>query len=787
MRVLEISDTDQAAAWAGKWFVRWGAEVIRVSAPSHAPANRAAEIALHGGKTRVRLDRSTPDGRGTLGRLAQEADVIVSDLRPRDLDAIEFDSLGGTRTRARVAVTPFGRTGPYRDDEATAGTLLAIGGYTHLSGDPGRTPLTMPGPFPYVQAGTLAYSVALASVLGTDGCATVDLSIFETMATLHQFTDIMWQMDGVVRSRHGNRWENLCPTTMLRARDGWVAVNVLQQFWPSFALWVGGVELESDPDLALNAGRMARRDEVEAISEAFFSQQSARDVFREGQEKWRVPIGYVQSFADMRADPQLESRGFWRGIEAGPDVEMPDTEGIVLPGSAFQFAGDQHAPERPLRPVVDGVESVDWQDATPPLAGGHASKQRPLEGIRVLDFTRIWSGPLATRFLADLGADVLRIEAPDGRGPAVVPRGAGGYYPNGDPGEKPYNRQALNNKLMRNKRSLAIDLKSPEGKRAVLRLVADADIVAENFSARAMPSLGLDYEALSARNPRLIFLTMPSFGSRGPYRDYVGLGPSIEPISGLTALMGYSQNEPRVTAMAITDAASGVCGLSAVLTALWQRELTGKGTLLDLSQSEAMAAFLAEEMVASQLSEREPERLGNGASNAAPYGVYRCQGEDDWIAIGCMTDAQWAALAQLAGRGWDADSRYVTAAGRIAERAALDETIEAWAVGEEKRALARRLQAAGVAAAPVQSAPEWLSDPHLQARGYFTSLETPDAGRYDSDGLPMTIDGARGYESWTGAPALGGHNPEALRSAGYTDAEIANLAAQGVIVDRPPV
>lgn len=125
MRVLEISDADQAAAWAGKWFTRWGAEVIRVSS-SRGAGTRAAEIALHGGKTRVVVDWATPEGRDVLVRLAREADVVLSDLRPRDLDAIAFDTLGGERTRARVAITPFGRTGPYRDDEATAGTLLAI-------------------------------------------------------------------------------------------------------------------------------------------------------------------------------------------------------------------------------------------------------------------------------------------------------------------------------------------------------------------------------------------------------------------------------------------------------------------------------------------------------------------------------------------------------------------------------------------------------------------------------------------------------------------------------------
>lgn len=785
MRVLEISDTDQAAAWAGKWFVRWGAEVIRATSLLSTASDRAAEIAFHGGKTRVRIDRARAGDRDALARLAVDADIVIADLAPRELDAIGFDSLGGERTRARVAITPFGRTGPYRDFEATAATILAFGGYTHLSGDPGRVPLTMPGPYPYAQAGTLAYSVALASALGTSECATVDLSVLETIATLHQFTDVMWLTNGAIRSRHGNRWENSATNSMLRTRDGWIAMCIGENFWSPFALWVGGVEFESNPNFAQNALRVARIEEVEAVIADAFQKGTSRDLFLEGQETWRVPVGDLQSFAQMREDPQLISRQFWRGIEVeegGPN----DLVRVVVPGSAFQIAGEPPPPERPPRPLRDDLESVGWQDAEPPLRGGKASGHRPLEGVRVLDFTRVWSGPLAARFLADLGADVLRVEAPDGRGPAVVQRGAGGYYPDGDPGEKPYNRQALNNKLMRNKRSLAVDLKTAEGREAVLRLVATADIVVENFSARAMPSLGLDYGVLSTHNPRLIFLSMPAFGSKGPYRDYVGLGPSIEPLSGLTAMMGYSQDEPRVTAQALTDAAAGVCGLSAVMTALWRRERTGKGAFLDLSQSEAMAAFFAEEFVVSQLSGREPERLGNGVPDAAPYGVYRCLGEDQWISISCVTDAQWVALARLAGHGWETDGRYRTVEGRLASRPALDDVIEAWTSTEDKRALADRLQAVGVAAAPVQSAPEWLADPQLEARKYFASLETPDVGRYRTDGLPMVIDGARRYDGWVGAPALGADNVETLRFAGYTDAEIADLAANGVIVDRPP-
>ncbi len=778
MRVLEISDTEEAASFAGHLFARWGAEVLRVESPSRAPVREAADMAWHGGKGRWRCDWRSAAGLDALREAAGEADIVLADLRPRDLDALGFDALGGGGPRARVAITPFGRIGPYRDHEATRTTLLALGGYTHLSGDPGRAPLTMPGAYPHAQAGTLAYTAGLALALRGESAATVDVSVFETLATLHQFTDVMWA-GGQVRSRHGNRWENLAPTTMLPCADGWVAMNILQQFWPSFALWIGG-GLAEDERLALNAGRMAHRDELEAAVARYFEPRRAVDLFREGQEVWRVPVGYAQSLGQVLEDPQLTGRGFWRPVE-GPGRR------VLVPGSAFQFAGEQPPEERAPSTPSEGLQAPAWRSARREVPAGDAPPHRPLEGVRVLDFTRIWSGPLATRFLADLGAEVIKVEAPNGRGPASVPPGSPGYFPDGDPGERPYNRQGLTNKFNRNKQSLAVDLKTPEGVEVVRRLVDRSDVLVENFSARAMPSLGLGHEALRERNPRLVYVAMPAFGLGGPYRDYVGLGPSIEPLSGLTALMGYGPDEPRLTAQAITDAASGVTATAAVLTALWRREQTGRGALVDLSQSEAMAAYLAQEVVERQLSGREPERLGNASAYHAPQGVYRCAGDDVWLALSAPSEVTWAALAAVAGRGWDVDPRFSTARERLAHRAALDEAIEAWTCEQERAALVARLLGAGVAAAPVNSAPEWLADPHLLAEGYFATLHAPDVGDYRTDGLPLRFDGHRDYSTWRGAVGLGQDNAAVLRLAGYSDEEAADLAARGIVTDRPTV
>ena len=197
----------------------------------------------------------------------------------------------------------------------------------------------------------------------------------------------------------------------------------------------------------------------------------------------------------------------------------------------------------------------------------------PLRGVRILDLTHVWAGPLGTRIVADLGATVVKVENPMGRGPREFRGGLpiGGWL-GGEPPKEPWNVNAVFVKLQRNKQSVAIDLKSEAGRDTFLDLVGAADVVMENFSARAMPSLGLGYEQLAAVNPRIIYLTMPGFGKTGPYRDRVAFGPSVEPMSGLTTVMGYGPDEPRNTAMALMDPITAVSATTAVVDALRRRE-----------------------------------------------------------------------------------------------------------------------------------------------------------------------------------------------------------------------
>ncbi|MFV2089796.1 MAG: CaiB/BaiF CoA transferase family protein, partial [Pseudomonadales bacterium] len=272
--------------------------------------------------------------------------------------------------------------------------------------------------------------------------------------------------------------------------------------------------------------------------------------------------------------------------------------------------------------------------------------RQPLQGVRIVDLTHVWAGPLATRMLGDLGADIVKVEAPLARGSATVPAIGQGLWVGGEAGEDSWNRQSLFTKLNRSKRGVCVDLKVASGRETLLELIRVADVVIENFSANALERLGLGYETLSSINPDIIYVSMPGYGSSGPYSGLTAFGPSVEPMTGLGALMGYSKNEPRNTAMALVDAIGGVSGASAVVTALNHRKDTGRGGCIELSLHEAGVSFFGDFLVDHQLG-AQCEPMGNAHPGYAPHGIYPSRGDDEWIAIACPSQETWRNLRSL--------------------------------------------------------------------------------------------------------------------------------------------
>ncbi len=417
--------------------------------------------------------------------------------------------------------------------------------------------------------------------------------------------------------------------------------------------------------------------------------------------------------------------------------------------------------------------------------------ERPmaLEGVRVLDLSRVWAGPLAARILGDLGADVIRVEATWSRGQqAVIADYAArtGRYPNGQAGERPWNREGMFNKFNRNKRAITLQLDTPAGKAIFERLVRKADVVLENYSPRVMPQLGLGYERLSQLNPGIIYIGMPGFGWTGPARDWVALGTMIEPAAGLSSLMGYADGGPYKSGVAWADPVAALHAAAAITIALWDRaaDPEQRGQAIELAQIEGMIDFIGEEVLAAQVRGADAPRRGNRHPFYSPQGCYPCGGEDRWIAISVTSDAEWQTLCDSAG--FEQRLASLRLDERLAARDDIDAAISDWTAHQDHVELMRRLQAAGIAAVAVFDAKELVENEHLAARGFYVPIAHPDAGTFVFPGLPAHLS-VTPASYRRPAPGLGEHNREILSGMlGLSDDELSELQAAGVIADRPP-
>jgi crotonobetainyl-CoA:carnitine CoA-transferase CaiB-like acyl-CoA transferase len=402
----------------------------------------------------------------------------------------------------------------------------------------------------------------------------------------------------------------------------------------------------------------------------------------------------------------------------------------------------------------------------------------PLGGVRILDLTHVWAGPLSTRILADFGAQVVKIEAAHGRGPREGWSTPMGGWIGGEAGDEPWNRNAIFVKLARNSQSVCLDLKHESGVETFLELVKEADVVIENFSARAMPGLGLDYSVLKSVNPGIIYVTMPGFGTYGPYRDRVAFGPTVEPMSGITNIMGYSKDEPRNTAMALVDAITAVSATAAVVTALRQRQQTGQGQYVEMSLHECGVSFSGPWLIEKQLG-GQIEPIGNRHPQMAPHGVYRCMGEDEWLALACSNDDEWLALCSLVGNNLDPAA---SLDWRRENHDLIDEKISNWTIKRTKLQAAIELQKAGVCAGPVNTTPDMTADEQVIDRGFFVPLD----GGVPMPGNPVKMSGSSSAD-WKPCPRLGADNAQILKDwLGYSDSRIDGLVQSGVLNDKPP-
>jgi benzylsuccinate CoA-transferase BbsF subunit len=397
------------------------------------------------------------------------------------------------------------------------------------------------------------------------------------------------------------------------------------------------------------------------------------------------------------------------------------------------------------------------------------------EGVRVLELGAGAAGPVATRYFADHGAEVVKVESaarPDFMRLVAWRRD--------DPGG--LDAQPLYVLTNANKRNVAIDLSRPEGVELVRRLVDWADVVAENFSPKAMAKWGLDYESLRRRKPDLVMVSSCLFGQTGPERHYPGFGGQGSAIAGFNHLTGWPDREALGPHGTITDSLSPRYVACLVAAALLHRERTGEGQYLDVSQIETGVYSLSEMIVRRSARGEVMARAGNRCERAAPHGIYPCRGEDRWIAIAVFSDAEWRRLRRLMGNPpFGQDPRFRTAAGRVAHADELDAFLAGWTRDREAFELMRRLQDAGIEAGAVQDTEELNRDPQLAHRGHFRELRHEHLGlvRFENQAIRLSESLP---EIRTPGPSLGEHTGEVLAGClGLSDAEIDRLAAAGVL------
>jgi benzylsuccinate CoA-transferase BbsF subunit len=362
----------------------------------------------------------------------------------------------------------------------------------------------------------------------------------------------------------------------------------------------------------------------------------------------------------------------------------------------------------------------------------------PLEGIRVIDMTVVWAGPFGGALLGDLGAEVIKIDSthrldPNSRGQNfTIEQLRENGHDDVSPDARPYNLSANFNSVGRNKKSVTMDLLRPEGREVFYRLAANSDVFIENNAPDVVHRLGIDYETLKQHNPKLIMASLPAFGTVGPYSHFRAYGANMEAVVGHTLLRLYPDTDAtNATGVFLADAAGGATGAFAVMAALYHRRKTGRGQFIDLSQAENVMHTLSQAVMDYSMNGRVQTSYGNRNPNRAPQGVYRCAGDDAWLALSVGTNGEFRSLCDVLGQPSLADDpRFTNLAARQKHHDEIDAIIEAWTVDKDHYEVFHTLQASGVPASPVLNTAEVFADPHLRARDDWQQVTHPEAGTY---------------------------------------------------------
>ena len=786
LRVVEIGGA-AASSYCARLFADFGADVQKVEPSVGEPLRKTAPLTPEGqsawfaflnfNKSSVVLDAADAEAPARLVELISSCDILVDG---RDIDAADCPIIDLAALKRHnpalihIETSWFGHDGPYAKFAATDSTIRALTGLVKLVGPAEGPPMHAPDFQTGILGGLWGFIAAASSVIGrvhNGRGRTHSLSIFEASIAVTEYIMFESFLRGDIMRRIGvNRFWPTFPVGIYETKQGWLGVTtVTPAQWRAFCEMLGLLDLRDDPSLFLGLDRLQHVAMVEGKIMPRLKQRTAQEWFAEGLRR-KIPIVPVPEIADLVADKEKWARGAIVPIEIGG-------ESGVSAGSMQRLTGTP--PRRGGRVPAVGEQQAHPVEHVAKRAASAAAKAGalPLEGIRVIDFSMGWAGPICTRTLADLGADVIKIEAiqyPDwwrgvDRRPAYVL-------------DKEYEKTVRYCIMNRNKRGITLDLTRPQGFDMAKRLIADADLVVDNYSVEVLPKLGLGYDVLRQLNPKLVMMSMSAFGAGSIHRDCRAYGSTLEQGSGLPSVVGDANGPPVMSHTAFGDAVGGLNGCAAALTALIHARLTGEGQFIDLAQIECMMPFAAPWIVAHSIDGKPPAKYGNRHPDFVPHGCFRCAGEDNWIVVAVSGDAMWLKLANLVGRAdWAADAALATAAGRRGIESEIEAAITNWTRPRPADEAMAALQEAGVAAGVARMPIELLSDAHLKARGFIQEIDRAYIGLHPQPSLPFR-EGDRPLAIRSAPPTLGEHNHEILAGLlGLSAAEIDQLTRDGII------
>jgi crotonobetainyl-CoA:carnitine CoA-transferase CaiB-like acyl-CoA transferase len=765
-RVLELSN-GIAASYCGKMFVDAGADVVKIEAPqgdlvrgwSAGGPVGALFGYLAAGKKSV-----TPYEKTEIRALLAGADIVLTDLT----DGWTLDDITAHTAPSAVvvAVTPFGTTGPYVEDHVAANEFIlqALCGSIAGRGWPDDEPVQAGGRLGEWLAGTFAAAVAAAAARhawrGGQG-EIIDVSTYEAMVIAMNLPTMSASVLGVDSTMQKRSLElpSIVPTA-----DGMVGFcTITAQQFQDFLVMIDRADLVDDAELASMPGRIARRDEFLGMVTQWTETRTTREIV-DLAVAFRIPVAPIGTPVTLPSLDHFVQRGVFVESELGviqPRVPYrSDAMRTKPPGRPPQLGADNDRVHWPPRP-----ERRDPAD----VAG------LPLSDIRVTDLTAFWAGPVATQLLGALGADVIKVEGvrrPDGM------RFSGGRPPTSD---QWWEWGSVFLSSNNNKRGVSVELSTEAGRAIALDLIAASDLVIENFSPRVMGNFGLDWDAVVAANPRAVMVRMPAFGLDGSWRDRVGFAQTMEQVTGMAWMTGHSDGPP-IIPRGVCDPIAGLHAVFAAVAALVTRDRDETGLHVESTMVESALNVAAEMLVEYSRNGIEMRRNGNRGPGAAPQGVYRCRGDDEWVALAATDNAARTSLARLLGLPELAATE--TAWRERADE--IDKLVSDWTARRSVTEAVDTLRAGGVAAAPVAAPASVLSDPQLLARGFWEAIDHPVAGSFLCTGMPFAFVGKSRRWIRRAAPLYGQHTNEVLTGVlGRSEQDLADLHESGTISTRP--